>query len=77
MTQTPDAATRDTMLSFISTKSLTVTCRDCGHAKTVKLAEIIPHMRPDARLSDLRGRLKCSSCKSKQIGEMAVVAGLP
>lgn len=62
-----------TLLRTISKHSLRVQCRNCGHEATLKVSELL-ETYPDARVSDVLKKLKCTKCRTKQIGDCSIVS---
>lgn len=63
-----------TLLRTIASHSLWLQCRACGHEAQLKVSDLLEQSRPDAAVRDVLPRLKCSKCRSKQIGEFRIIS---
>ncbi len=63
-----------TLLQMISGQGIYIECRDCGHASTLKVADMIDQLGNAATVRDVVDRIKCSKCRKKSPGEVRIVS---
>ena len=63
-----------TLLQMISTRGIYIECRDCAHASTLKVADLIEHLGRSATIADALPKIRCSKCRKKSPGEMRLVS---
>ena len=62
-----------TLLTMISSKSLYIECRDCGHSSVKPVGDFIAHLDASAAVKDVIARITCSKCRKSKPGEVRVV----
>ena len=62
-----------TLLQLISTRSLYLECRACGHSNTVAVADLLQRLRPSACVKDITDRIKCRQCHKRSPDEVRLV----
>jgi Zn finger protein HypA/HybF involved in hydrogenase expression len=62
-----------TLLSLISSKSLYIECRDCGHSSVKPVGDFIVHLGASAAVKDVIARITCSKCHKSKPAEVRIV----
>lgn len=62
-----------TLLSLISSKSLYIECRDCGHSSVKPVGNFITILGASAAVKYVIARIICSKCRKSKPGEVRVV----
>jgi ribosomal protein S27E len=63
-----------TLLQTISGHGIYIECRECGHASTLKVTDMIGYLGHQATVKDVLARIKCSKCRKKSPGEVRIVS---
>ena len=64
-----------TLLTTISTKTLVISCRDCGHEAPLPVQNLIEQLGHAAAIKDVLARLKCRKCRCRRPGELRLEQG--
>ena len=62
-----------TLLSLISSKSLYIECRDCGHNTVKPGGDFSAILGASAAVKDVIARITCTKCRKSKPGEVRVV----